>query len=117
MIADGVPVEGATALTRFQQSSSLPVQILEVAPADSADASAMDAAAAALKARVVRITPDDEDVRGLIRDAARSPRTVAAADRGTRWAESGWWLVPVLCVLTLVSFRRTVSNVLQERDS
>lgn len=115
VIADTVRADEVAALSKFHRSSSLLVQILNVAPDGSPDASSMDAAAESLSARIIPLTPDDEDVRTLVRRAARSPQTVASADKGTHWAESGWWLVPVVALLTLIGIRRTVAVLPEER--
>ncbi|TWT73121.1 vWA domain-containing protein [Allorhodopirellula solitaria] len=115
VIADSLPAGDAAALSRFRQSNDLLVQVLSVVPPESIDASSMETAASALNARVTAITPDDADVRALVRRAARAPQSVAAADKGTRWAESGWWLIPILAILTLIRFRRTISTLPKER--
>ena len=52
------------------------------------------------------MTPDDQDISELVRRTAKAPVAIAAADAGTRWAEAGWWLVPVIAALVLVAFRR-----------
>ena len=66
---------------------------------DSAPASSLDAT-------VTRLTPDTSDVRALARTAGQAPVAIGAAGQGTRWAETGWWLVPVLTLLSLTGFRR-----------
>ena len=52
------------------------------------------------------MTPNDEDVQSLVKLTATAPVAVAAAGDGTRWAEAGWWLVPLLALLSLTTFRR-----------
>ena len=66
----------------------------------------MKDAAAALRASITQLTPDSTDVLSLVRRTAKAPVAVAAAAEGTLWAEAGWWLVPLLALLSLESFRR-----------
>ena len=58
------------------------------------------------KADVVLMTPDGQDIRTLLRKTARLPIGVGQSDQGTRWEEAGWWLVPLVAVLSLAGFRR-----------
>ena len=57
-------------------------------------------------ASLTQLTPDSADVLSLVRRTAKAPVAVAAAAEGTRWAEAGWWLVPLLALFSLATFRR-----------
>ena len=61
-------------------------------------------AASALGAPVVRLTPDDADVRQLTRNTRFS--TVTERAGGERWKDFGYWLVPPLALAPLFWFRR-----------
>ena len=57
-----------------------------------------------IEARFVRLTADDANVSELARAAKFS--TAVTGDRGGRWEESGYWLMPLLAILTLPIARR-----------
>lgn len=54
----------------------------------------------------VMISPDATDIETLDRKTKGSMIS-ATAEGKTRWAEAGWWLVPILGIFALASFRRT----------
>ena len=60
--------------------------------------------AKSMNASVVRLAADDADVTTLARAAKFA--TAATAEKSNRWAESGYWVTPVLAVLTLPFFRK-----------
>lgn len=95
VIADGAQ---ATALAA---DDALPVQCLAVTAEPDPG---LRAAARALDAPLVALTPDDGDVQEIIARAAGTP--VVVAGEGGRWQEAGWWLVPLLALAVLASFRR-----------
>jgi Ca-activated chloride channel family protein len=102
-IADGVAPEQLASLGAWRKASHTPVRLL--APLlDGPELSALRAPARAAGAELVRLTPDDADVRELARAAKFS--TVAGREQGDRWRESGYWLVPLLVLLALPFFRR-----------
>jgi Ca-activated chloride channel family protein len=71
---------------------------------DGPELESLKKAAAALDAPLVRVTPDDTDVRRL----AANTRFSAVAERsgGDRWRDFGYWLAWPLAALTLFGFRR-----------
>ena len=92
-------------LTAAQQAISAPLQILSVNSPDSDQRQAVDAVGSTLKARVQPLQVDNSDVEAIISQAASAP--VAREGReGSRWQESGYWLVPVVALLLLTTFRR-----------
>jgi Ca-activated chloride channel family protein len=109
VVADTVGNENQRALAEFRQQSRSALWILAVARPDTPELDALNQAAASLGAGVTTITPDSADIHSLVRRTAQAPVAISGADDGTRWAEAGWWLVPVLAALVLVSFRRDVS--------
>ena len=51
-----------------------------------------------------------EDVATIVRQVADTPVAVSVEGEGTRWAEAGWWLTPVVAAVVLVGFRREESK-------
>lgn len=90
----------------FRDAYSYPVHFLAVARAGTPEWETLNRAAAALGASITPLTPDSADVLSLVRRTAKAPVAVAAAAAGTRWAEAGWWLVPLLALFSLETFRR-----------
>jgi Ca-activated chloride channel family protein len=106
VFADTVAESADSALAGFHAENPLPVYFLAIARADTPEYDAIRRVASPLKADVTLMTPDTEDVCSLAKSAGKAPVAVGAAGEGTRWAEAGWWLVPLLALLSLISFRR-----------
>lgn len=106
VVADTAGDDNLGALAEFHEQSRLAVCILAVARSDTPELEALNKAATSLGASVTLMTPDSADIDSLVRRTAKAPVAVSSADDGTRWAEAGWWLVPVLAAVVLVSFRR-----------
>lgn len=101
-VADAAGADQTAPLADYRAKGRAPVSVLAVAgPGPELDS--LTTAAAALGADLVRVTPDDADVRRL---AGNTRFSAAASDTGERWRDAGYWLVPVLAALVLVSFRR-----------
>lgn len=81
VIADSVP----------EFKSKLPVHVLAVSRTDVNGA--------------VMITADSSDVETLAR-RTKGNMVAVNADGTTRWAEAGFWLVPILGIFVLLQFRR-----------
>ena len=77
-----------------------------MARSDTPELAAINQAAGDLRADVVRMTADSDDIQKLAKTTARHPISVDAPGTGTRWDEAGWWIVPVLAILSLTTFRR-----------
>jgi Ca-activated chloride channel family protein len=102
-VADGASADETKALEKYRAEGRTPVSVLAVA-GEGPELESLREAAAALDAPLVRVTPDDADVREL----ARNTRFSSAAEQtgGERWRDFGYWLVPPLAVLVLLGFRR-----------
>lgn len=101
-IADAADAGQTPALADYRTQNRAPVSVLAVA-GDGPEFDSLRAAASALGADLVRVTPDDSDVSRL----AGNTRFSAAADGvGERWRDAGYWLVPVLAAVNLFWFRR-----------
>lgn len=114
VVADTVAGGADATLAQFRSESDLPVFFLAVARIDTPEWDAIQRAASTLRADVTLMTPDTEDVRSLARRAAKAPVAVGLVGEGTRWAEAGWWLVPLLALLSLTSFRRVRYSAAKE---
>ena len=100
-IGDAVAPDQAAALRAYRDKGQTPVSVLAIA-GDGPEWESLRAAAATLGAGLVRVTPDDADVRRL----AGNTRFSAATDgTGERWRDAGYWLVPVLAGVCLFWFR------------
>ena len=70
------------------------------------DRAALERVASAVGGSLTVVTPDDRDVRRL---ASRVERALVASgepEGGERWRDAGYWLVPLLVLLSLAWFRR-----------
>ena len=106
VLADTVSAGSDTGITDFRSQHQLPIYFLAVARGDTPEYNAIQQVATTLSADVTKITPDRQDVRQLVRRAANVPVAVKAASVGVRWAEAGWYIVPLLALVALNSFRR-----------
>lgn len=108
--ADGVSVS-VEALRDAAGERGLTVQFLSLAPPESDGAASIASAASALRAKIHALSIEDEDVRAIVRAAARAPHGVAGEGK-TRWQEAGWYLTPLLALLAALSFRKQEQEVL-----
>ncbi|PQO40224.1 VWA domain-containing protein [Blastopirellula marina] len=89
-------------------AKSLPnvkVQFLALAEPDSEEWRSIQTAARALGAAVEPLSVDDHDVRQIVR-SAEAVSLASVAGEGAQWAEAGYWLLPILALLVVASFRR-----------
>ncbi len=106
IVADSVSPESISQLQRGDSFGRLPVHLLAVVRPETPELTDLTAAASALNARVTLMTADSRDVDSLVKATARVPVAVADAGAGVRWSEAGWFLVPVLALMSLAAFRR-----------
>jgi Ca-activated chloride channel family protein len=107
VLADAVDTDPA-ALQTVQQDFSLPVQFLAVNTPDSSQDATLRAAARILDADVEPLDVEGKDVGAIMRRAARTPHT-QSGEQGEHWQEAGYWLLPLLALQALASFRREVA--------
>ncbi|WP_419655651.1 hypothetical protein Dvar_47460 [Desulfosarcina variabilis str. Montpellier] len=91
--AKGMPLKGG-------------VQFLAVKALGTATDSGMTAAAKRLDASVVDLSVDSADVDDLVRRAASRPVQVTSARYGEHWKDSGYVLLPVIFLMSLLWARR-----------
>lgn len=108
-ITDGVDPEQAQALGKWRSQSSTKVQVWAPLLTGSGAGEA-GAELAALKKNTAPVNPgfvplaaDESDVSSLAAAARFAPTQAGGTD--TRWAESGYWLIPLLALLMLAFFR------------
>jgi Ca-activated chloride channel family protein len=117
LVTDSVTADQLPVLTAYRQHGGAPVHLLAVGgepgvplppdspPAPALDRTALEQAASAAGASLTLLSPDESDVRRLVRHLATSVRAAQPADASARWQDAGYWLVPVLTLLALMWFR------------
>ncbi len=120
LIADAVPKGQFDVFRQFHQRQPIPVLLYAIAapkgvqappgspPAPALDEKALRQAAKALGAGLTLVSADDGDVRQLARRIkTRMNAARQAKQRGQRWRDMGYWLLPLLALLALPFFRRS----------
>ncbi|MFV8819896.1 VWA domain-containing protein [Haliea sp. E17] len=102
-IADAISPGAADALRRWRKASSSEVRLWPPLLRGT-ELDAVKSMGRAVRADTVQLAADDSDVAALATAARFAP--VQAGDSDTRWAESGYWLTPLLALMLLVFFRR-----------
>lgn len=92
-------------LASVRKNVSLPIQFLAINAPNSSQHDSILQAATALRANVERIDVDGDDIAAIIRGAARTP-VAQAGEQSGQWQEAGYWLVPIIGLLLMASFRR-----------
>lgn len=105
VIADTTPTLGAADLTEFKQAG-VPIHFLAIARMDTPEFDAIRNVAKQVGGDATLITADSADVDALVRKTSTAAVRVNSTKDGTRWAESGWWLVPFLALICLAPFQR-----------
>ncbi|TXS90745.1 VWA domain-containing protein [Parahaliea maris] len=102
-LTDSISPEQTTAIAQWRKNSATPVRLWPpLLPGGERDD--LEAAARAVRASVQYLTADDSDVQSLANAARFAP--AIATDEDTRWAESGYWLTPLIAAMMLLFFRR-----------
>lgn len=101
-IADGVTPDQQTALEKIRRELA-PVSLL-VPETTGTEFDSVKQAAHVIGAELVPLTPDDTDVKQLLRRTVFS--NVPDGSGGQRWRDAGYFLVPILALITLFWFRR-----------
>lgn len=97
-------------LQSFRRENRIPVTLLAIARDDTPELDAINRAAKSVGGTVTLMTPDSTDVQMLAKKIASTPIAVAETGEGTRWADAGWWLVPVIAALVIAGFRRVETS-------
>lgn len=105
VLADSADTEGS-ALQVVKQELAAPVQFLAMSVPESSQTESLRGAARTLGAKLEPLTIDnDTDVAAIVRHAASAP-VARQGDGSDRWQEAGYWLVPLVGLVVLGSFRR-----------
>lgn len=100
VIANSVEGDLKSLASAHQAAGGYSIQFLALG-----DDSTIESAADELSAKVVSVTPTDDDVQAITKGAERNA-VVGLGGDSERWQEAGYWLVPLLAVLVLSRFRR-----------
>lgn len=102
-ITDGIAAEQNAPLSSWRKSSGTAVRVFPpLFPGPELDA--LSTGARSVNASVVRLAADDTDIRELA--GAGKFASASGGDANPRWAESGYWLTPVIAALLLLFFRK-----------
>jgi len=102
-ITDSIGSDQTAALAAWRKSSSTVVRLFPpLFPGEELDA--VQAAARSANVRMVQLTADNSDIEKLA--SAAKFANVSGGYAIQRWAESGYWLTPVIAGLLLPFFRR-----------
>lgn len=108
VLADAVDTDPA-ALAALRKDISIPVQFLAINAPESSQSDSLRAAAKTLGADVEQIDVEGKDITAIVRHAASAP-SAKRGQQGERWQEAGYWLVPLIGLIVLASFRREESE-------
>ncbi|MFV0276751.1 MAG: VWA domain-containing protein [Parahaliea sp.] len=102
-ITDSIAGDQEMALADWRQGSATPLRLWPpLLPGPELDA--LQITTRRLRADLERLAADDSDVQALA-NAAHFAHS-RGGDDATRWAESGYWLTPLIAALVLLFFRR-----------
>lgn len=104
VIADSVDTD-TILLDSLKKELGLPVQFLAINTPDSSQDATLRAAAKNLGADVAALDVEGQDIAAIIRRGSGAPLAKAGAE-GERWQEAGYWLVPLVALVLLSSFRK-----------
>ncbi|WP_020469492.1 VWA domain-containing protein [Zavarzinella formosa] len=102
-IGDGASPAELADLAKYRQENRTPVSVLGIA-ADGPELDTLRTAAKQLDAPLIRVTADSADVESLGHQARFS--IADEQDGGELWKDFGYWLVPLLGLVSLAWFRR-----------
>ena len=96
-------------IAKFDQRDSqvqIPLHFLALNPLGAPADKELAEAANALDAQVSPLSVDASDVRGISRQAEQDLKSVLAEQSGERWKDSGYALVPLMALVSLMWARR-----------
>jgi Ca-activated chloride channel family protein len=103
LITDGITPDQQSPLAEVRNHWRVPIRVL--APLlGGPEIDALKKLARTIDARVLQITADDADIH----DLARAAKFVSTAGKGQgdRWQDAGYWVLPLITVLSTLWFRR-----------
>ncbi len=108
VVADAVDT-APDLLATIKENVSIPIQFLAINAPNSSQNDSIQQAAGRLKASVHQMDIEGDDIAAIVRRAARAPIS-QVGEQGGHWQEMGYWLVPLLGLLMLTSFRRETTG-------
>lgn len=117
LMTDGLQMDQRQSLQTYRARGAAPVHILALAgsagtplppgsPAAAAlDRKSLEQAAKTLDGTLTLVSPDDRDVRQLLRHITTRFVAARAQEGGARWHDMGYRLTPLICLLALAWFR------------
>jgi Ca-activated chloride channel family protein len=115
IVTDTVAPGNDASLAGFRAESSLPVHFLAIARSGTPELDSIRRAARSMRSSVTVMTADSADINALVRKTAGVSVSTSQED-GVRWAETGWWLTPLLALFSLSTFRRLRDDMPLEAD-
>jgi Ca-activated chloride channel family protein len=106
VIADTVSPGQTNKLDQLERQERMPVHFLAVNALGSQVDKGLSDAAKVLAAKVAILSVDASDLEGITRQAQRDLTTVLAEQSGERWKDSGYALIPLIVLVSLVWARR-----------
>lgn len=107
ILADSIDTD-ASLLEEAIKATKLPIQILAIAIPDSSEASSLSEAAHTLKASIQPLRIDTSDTDSIVERAAGIP-VFQSGEEENSWQEVGYYLIPFLAALALLTFRQESS--------
>lgn len=107
VITDSIDPGQVQALSEYRKAAGLPVQILAaVGSRELVKQNGIEAGAKALGAQVQEMTVDDRDTRRVAQGAESNVSQVTSDMERMQWKDSGYLLVPLIFLVTLLWARR-----------
>jgi Ca-activated chloride channel family protein len=106
VIADTVSPGQVSEIHQRGLQDRFPLQFLAVNALSAPMDKGLQNAADALGAKVTMLSVDASDLEGITRQAERDVKTVLAEQSGERWKDSGYAIVPLVVLISLVWARR-----------
>ncbi len=108
ILADSMSGESPSLATAIRESG-LKVHVISINSKGSSQDAALQKVVSSLDASFQTMSADDSDIAKLLR-LAESSAGGKSGELGDRWQEAGWWLVPILVILSAFSFRRETTK-------
>ncbi|MBZ6074716.1 VWA domain-containing protein [Microvirga puerhi] len=107
VMTDTVAPDQVTLLRTARNDIPFEVALWAALPPARLDAAQdLHSAASSIDASLEAMTPDRTDVDAIAGELDRASTTSDVAGEGERWQEAGYWLTPLIALLSLAWFRR-----------
>jgi len=106
IVADDAVALTSSALEQAAEGPRLAIHFLAITRDGTPELEALRQAARQLHAEVTLMTADDTDIKKILNEVSGVRGSVSAENGEGRWAEDGWYLLPIIALLMLPLFRR-----------